>query len=183
MIFLIIGGAKSGKSMYGQNLAKALESNKGRLYYIATMNPYDLEDLKRIENHLKDREGYGFETIEKQRNIEEISTNINKEDTLFIDSITSLVTNEMFIKDKFIELVSNKIVKGLKDTVSKSKNTIIVSDYVFSDSIIYDSYTEAFRKELGYTNKEIAQLSDVVVECSYGNIIVHKGKDILKEIV
>ena len=74
MIALVVGGAKSGKSMFAQNLAKLLNESfeiclkeykddlarnldnpfkkkNGKLYYVATMNPYDLEDLKRIENH------------------------------------------------------------------------------------------------------------------------------------
>ena len=77
MIALVVGGAKSGKSMFAQNLAKSLNESfetylkedldgeleddlkkkSGKLYYVATMNPYDLEDLKRIENHLKERGG------------------------------------------------------------------------------------------------------------------------------
>ena len=60
MIVLVVGGAKSGKSMFAQNLSKSLneslknpisgqldgeiESEVGKLYYVATMNPYDLED-------------------------------------------------------------------------------------------------------------------------------------------
>ena len=183
MICLVVGGAKSGKSMYGQNLAKALEDKNGNLYYVATMNPYDLEDLKRIENHLKDREGYEFKTIEKQKNIEEVLGYINENDTLLIDSITSLVTNEMFLEKDFIKDVKSKIIMGLKQIKESSKNVIIVSDYVFGDSIIYDNYTESFRRELGNINREIAFFSDVVIECIYGNIIKHKGKELLKEII
>ncbi len=48
MIALVVGGAKSGKSMFAQDLANSLESKNGKLHYVATMNPYDLEDLKRI---------------------------------------------------------------------------------------------------------------------------------------
>ena len=48
MIILVVGGSKSGKSMLGQRLAKKLESKDSNLYYIATMKPYDKEDIKRI---------------------------------------------------------------------------------------------------------------------------------------
>ena len=72
MIALVIGGAKSGKSMFAQNLAKSLENKSGKLYYIATMKPYDLEDLKRIENHLNERVGYGFNTIEEHTNMSKV---------------------------------------------------------------------------------------------------------------
>ena len=109
MIVLVVGGAKSGKSMFAQNLSKSLneslknpisgqldgeiEREVGKLYYVATMNPYDLEDLKRIENHLREREGYGFNTIEETLNMSKVSSLIKEEDTVLIDSITSLVTN------------------------------------------------------------------------------------------
>lgn len=66
MIVLIIGGAKSSKSSYAEFYSSNLsKKGKGELYYLATMNPYDSEDLKRIENHLKNREKYDFKTIRK----------------------------------------------------------------------------------------------------------------------
>ena len=48
MIILVVGGSKSGKSMLGQRLAKKLESKDSNLYYIATMKPYDKEDIKEL---------------------------------------------------------------------------------------------------------------------------------------
>ncbi len=121
MICLVIGGAKSGKSMYAQNLSKELENKDSNLYYVATMSPYDEDDLKRIENHLKEREGYGFQTIEVQRNIDNIINKIEKNDTLLIDSLTSLVTNEMFVLNEFNENIQNNIIMSLKN-ISKNGN-------------------------------------------------------------
>lgn len=175
MITLVVGGAKSGKSMFAQNLAKSLEKEYGNLYYVATMNPYDLEDLKRIENHLKEREGYGFKTIEETIYMENIAEKINENDTVLIDSITSLVTNSMFKGKEFFKEVSEEIILGIEKVISKGANVVLVSDYLFSDSIRYDCYTESFRKELGVINIKLAKLADNVVECSYGNVIYHKG--------
>lgn len=180
MICLVVGGAKSGKSMYAQNLSKKLQNESGNLYYVATMNPYDLEDLKRIENHLKEREGYGFETIEVQRNIGSISSKIEKKDTILIDSLTSIVTNEMFVLDEFNENVKSNIIDGIKSISNFALNVVMVSDYISSDSIHYDSYTESFRKELGTLNREMASFSDVVIECVFNNIIIHKGRNLLE---
>ena len=199
MIALVVGGAKSGKSMFAQNLAKSLnesfeiclkeykddlerildnpfKNKSGKLYYVATMNPYDLEDLKRIENHLKEREGYGFNTIEETLNMSKVSSLIKEEDTVLIDSITSLVTNYMFRGKEFYKDVSDDILSGILEIINNSKNVVIVSDYLFSDSIQYDCYTENFRKEIGVVNRKLAKIADTVVECSYGNIIYHKGK-------
>lgn len=192
MIVLVVGGAKSGKSMFAQNLSKSLneslknpingqldgeiEREVGKLYYVATMNPYDLEDLKRIENHLREREGYGFNTIEETLNMSKVSSLIKEEDTVLIDSITSLVTNYMFRGKEFYKDVSDDILSGILEIINNSKNVVIVSDYLFSDSIQYDCYTENFRKEIGIVNRKLAKIADTVVECSYGNIIYHKGK-------
>lgn len=175
MIYLIIGGAKSGKSMYAQNISKKLENHSGNLYYVATMNPYDCEDLKRIENHLQEREGYGFKTIEVQKDIRSIISKIEKNDTLLIDSVTSIVTNEMFIGNYFNENVQNNIITSIKDISENVLNLVIVSDYIESDSIFYDSYTEAFRKELGSINIALAKVADIVIECVFNNIIIHKN--------
>lgn len=192
MIVLVVGGAKSGKSMFAQNLSKSLneslknpisgqldgeiEREVGKLYYVATMNPYDLEDLKRIENHLREREGYGFNTIEETLNMSKVSSLIKEEDTVLIDSITSLVTNYMFRGKEFYKDVSDDILSGILEIINNSKNVVIVSDYLFSDSIQYDCYTENFRKEIGVVNRKLAKIADTVVECSYGNIIYNKGK-------
>lgn len=157
------------------------QKGKGKLYYLATMNPYDSEDLKRIENHLKNREKYDFKTIEKHRNLNEIFYKFSKEDTVLLDSLTSLVTNEMFVGKEFNESVHSNILKDIKRLGTKVSNLVIVSDYVFSDGIKYDSYTESFKRELGKINCELASFSDVVIEASFGNLIFHKGEEVLED--
>lgn len=182
MKVLIIGGSKSGKSMLGQDVAKALENIRGKLYYLATMKPYDKEDLHRIENHLRDREGYGFTTLEEPLDMKRVATILKEEDTVLLDSITSIVTNSMFRGSEFFDRIVEETVEGIKEICNRAEGVVLVSDYVFCDGIVYDSYTEAFRRELGTVNRRLAEICDVVIECSYGNIICHKGKDLLKEI-
>lgn len=177
MIILIIGGSKSQKSSYGEYFASKL-SNGENLYYLATMNPYDLEDLKRIDEHIKNRSKYNFKTIEQKRNLKDISNKFLNTDTILLDSITSLVTNEMFYEDKFIEKVEEKIIDEIIEISKKVKNLVIVSDYVFSDGILYDKYTEAFRSSIGKINIALVKLSDIVLESCYGNLIYHKGEEL-----
>ncbi|MCE5221207.1 MAG: bifunctional adenosylcobinamide kinase/adenosylcobinamide-phosphate guanylyltransferase [Clostridium sp.] len=168
MNYLIIGGSKSGKSEASEKIALTL--NKDKVIYIATMKPYDKEDEERIKKHIQNRVGLNFITLEVQRNLHEIVNNIKYNDTVLIDSITSLLTNEMFIENKIIENPSVNIVNGLKKIMIKAKNTVIVSDYIFNDAIKYDEVTETFKKELAIINKELSKISDNVMECSFGNI-------------
>ncbi len=179
MIILLVGGSKSGKSMAAQRYSKILENKEGSLFYLATMKPSDLEDNIRIEQHLIDREGLGFSTIEQDKNIKGTLHKLNSKDTVLLDSITSLVTNEMFSGNNFYPNVSDKIFNDIKLIGEKIENLIIVTDYLFSDGIIYDNYTETFRKEIGRLNIELAKFSDVVIECSFNNEIIHKGREVV----
>lgn len=68
MRLLFIGGCKSGKSSTAQRMARALACGKP-MYYWATMEPHDGEDLARIRRHIADRDGWGFTTIERARDL------------------------------------------------------------------------------------------------------------------
>ena len=68
MKIYISGGAKNGKSMFAQEIAKKL-SSEGHLWYLATMEPRDNEDDARVLRHRKERAGWGFKTAEWGRNI------------------------------------------------------------------------------------------------------------------
>lgn len=172
MNYLIIGGSKSGKSEVGEKLA--LNLNNNTVIYIATMKPYDKEDEERVRKHIENRRGLNFITLEKQINIHEVESSIEFEDTVLIDSVTSLLNNEMFKENKIAENPSEIILNGLKKIMLKAKHTVIVSDYLFNDAITYDEVTETYKKELAIINRKLAKLCDNVIECSFGNIKYHK---------
>lgn len=177
MIVLVIGGAKSGKSSLAESISYNLKK-EGTLYYLATMNPKDLEDLKRIEKHISNREKYNFKTIEIKSDIGRIK-DLETSGTMLLDSVTSLVTNEMFKENGFNLSVKDKINSEIESLSKKLNNLILVSDYVFSDSKRYDELTNNFRKELGSINCTLASLADVVIEVNFGNILFHKGEGLL----
>ena len=54
----------------------------------------------------------------------------------------------MFKGKEFYRYVSNDILNGILEIINSVENVVMVSDYLFSDSIKYDCYTENFRKEL-----------------------------------
>ena len=68
MTVFISGGAKCGKSSLAQDLSVALAKG-GKHYYVATMIPSGAEDYDRIRQHIADRDGLGFETVECFKNI------------------------------------------------------------------------------------------------------------------
>lgn len=171
---LIIGGSKSGKSEIAEKISLRLNSEK--VIYVATMRAYDDEDRERIEKHIKRRIGLKYETLEVERNLNKIVNDIGEEDTVLIDSITSLLTNEMFCRGEIIKYSSKNILGGLEQVLYKAKNTLVVSDYIFNDAIKYDEITKGYQKELAIINRRLAEICDIVIECSFGNVKYHKGR-------
>jgi adenosylcobinamide kinase/adenosylcobinamide-phosphate guanylyltransferase len=176
MKIFISGGCKNGKSYYAQYLAKLQQDkNNGRLYYIATMNSSDHEDDQRIRRHQKERDGWGFTTVEQWTNIESILNLCDHKGSFLLDSLTALLANEMFTPDGAIHTnASEKIIAGLSKVMSSINNIVIVSDYIYSDGILYDPLTEEYKKSLAALDLFVAKQCDVVIEVCYGQIIIHK---------
>ena len=188
MRIFISGGCKNGKSFYAQRIAKAqcteMEINMGRLYYIATMKPIDEEDEQCIAQHQKERDGWGFTTIEQPMDIERILDRCDGGGSFLLDSVTALLANEMFPPPDWNVngQATEKIIAGLYKIFDNIENIVIVSDYIYSDAFIYDELTEKYRKSLAEIDRMAAKNCDVVLEIAYTSVIVHKGKEIFGEI-
>jgi len=172
VLIFVLGGVKCGKSMLSQCAAKYLHEKreKGTMYYVATMIPYDDEDRKRIDRHLLDRKGWGFETLEESCYFPNIEEKINKDDVLLIDSMTAYVQNIMFGDDDIVNGIKmDDIGLHIKRLSERAGDVVVVSDYVFSDAIAYETLTERYREWLGRVHIAIAKEADVVIECAYSN--------------
>jgi adenosylcobinamide kinase/adenosylcobinamide-phosphate guanylyltransferase len=177
----ISGGCKNGKSYHAQILAKKMQQEQTQqqhlpLYYLATMIPCDNEDLQRIRRHQREREGWGFETFEVSKNILSVPKFCNINGVFLLDSVTSLLANEMFTeKDATVETTYEKLSYELVMLTGLLKNIIFVSDFIYSDACFYDTSTEIFRKGLAFIDRKLAGTCETVLEMSCGNIIVHKS--------
>lgn len=193
MIIFISGGAKNGKTTMGQDLTVALAGG-GPHYYVATMIPADDEDHDRIRRHIEDRDGMGFETIEIGHNIlscletpdrtgAEADSLLQKpvdcNGSFLLDSVTALLLNELFpdplSPDMDVE-AAEKCGDDLVTFAKSVKDVVFVSDYIYSDAQRYDEVTETYRRCLASIDRELAAISDTVIEVSAGNIFVHKGE-------
>ncbi len=65
-VTLVIGAAASGKSAYAESLCLGHE---GPRVYLATMEPFGEEGARCIARHRALREGKGFSTLERTRNV------------------------------------------------------------------------------------------------------------------
>ncbi len=177
MNIFISGGCKNGKSYHAQELARGMAQDMGLpLYYLATMIPRDDEDLARIERHLAEREGWGFETIEQGLHIcEALSSQtatgrpVDPRGVFLLDSVTALLSNEMFRGDGSVDLgAPDRLAGELVRFAHATGNSIFVSDYIYSDSSSFDDFTEPYRRGLALIDRSLARACDSVIEVAYG---------------
>ena len=185
MKVFISGGCKNGKSRYAQHLAVSQkmtnEGRRGPLYYIATMKPVDDEDDERILRHRREREGWGFTTIEQPFDIERILDTYDHNGSFLLDSLTALLSNEMFPPGGAVnEKAAQKINAALLQIIGKVRDIVIVSDYIYSDALVYDPLTEQYRRALAEIDRTATENCDVVLEAAYTNITVHKGREMFR---
>ena len=180
MKIFISGGAKNGKSMFAQEIAKEL-SGEGHLWYLATMEPRDDEDDARVIRHRKEREGWGFKTVEWGRNIALHCEEFDCKGTYLVDSITALLSNEMFggMSGEPDKSAPERVAKDLIAFSEAAENVVFVSDNIFCDAAFYDDWTDSYREGLAFADRRIAEKCDVVAEFSCGQIIFYKGAELI----
>lgn len=185
MNIFISGGCKNGKSYHAQELAQSMAKECNvPLYYVATMIPVDDEDRARIQRHLREREGWGFDTIEQGRRIcdclkpdaKTVSGKpIDPNGVFLLDSVTALLSNEMFPygEDMNLECGPN-LAEDLLEFARSTGNTVFVSDYIYSDAQSYEETTECYKRTLAMLDRTLAQVCDQVVEVTFGMKYLYK---------
>ena len=172
MNIFISRGCKNGKSMHAQRIAKAMAASENvPLYYVATMIPTDEEDRQRIRRHIEERAGWGFETLEQGRDIcGALRDGVDCRGVFLLDSVTALLSNEMFRPDGTCDFGAGKrVAADLCRFAEKTGNTVFVSDYIYSDGRLFDSYTENYRKALAFADRSLAGTCDKVIEVAFGH--------------
>lgn len=175
MNVFISGGCKNGKSTLAERIIKKLAGDDP-LYYIATMIPHDEEDHARIRRHVTERAGLGFITLEQGRDVLRCLDRAKPNGSFLLDSVTALLSNEMFLPDGTIDPQAGERLAGeLSELASRAKNIVFVSDFIFADSGRYDEFTETYRRALACCDRALAKTCETVVEVMSANYIVYKG--------
>lgn len=172
MNIFISGGCKNGKSLHAQELARDMAAEKDvPLYYVATMIPTDEEDQARIQNHLAAREGWGFTTLEQGRNLCELleREDVNPAGAFLMDSVTALLSNEMFPPDGVYDPEAGpRVARDLERFARETGNTVFVSDYIYSDANGMDEMTETYRRGLALCDRTLTRICDQALEAGFG---------------
>jgi len=167
MIVLVTGGSGSGKSTWAEKLVASLP-NENRVY-IATMQVYDAESVKRVERHRAQRADKGFRTIEREKDL--ASADIAEGSVVLLEDLVNLMANEMFDGGDV-----SRIVPALNILAKKCRHLIMVTNDVFADGIEYAESTQEYIRQLAEINNAAAQMADCVVEVVYSILVCVKGE-------
>ena len=159
---LILGGARSGKSRFAQNLAGKLS---GKVLFVATGGAGDEEMRSRIEEHEKSRPRT-WHTLEAPVKIgERIPEQIGNADVVIIDCITMLISNLLVGEedDKYKEeQVTTEIDQLIKCMDKLEVTFILVSNEVGLGLVPESRLGRFYRDLLGRANQLLAQRADEV---------------------
>ncbi len=167
MIELVLGGARSGKSRYAEQVA--IESGMP-VIYIATAEAGDEEMHARIEQHRQDRPQQ-WQTVEEPIKLAEVIQQYNASNScLLVDCLTLWLTNILFNKQgneqkSLFEQESQALFKAL---AAYSGQLIMVSNEVGLGIVPIDKMTRRFVDEAGFLHQKIASLCDKVVLVTVG---------------
>jgi adenosylcobinamide kinase/adenosylcobinamide-phosphate guanylyltransferase len=158
-VTLLLGGARSGKSRYAQQLAARSE----RVSFIATATPCDDEMRHKIARHRADRPA-SWTTYEVPLDLESIIESEAKHyQAMVIDCLTLWTANLLhhYNMDQHAVLQrAESLCRSLREAESKF---FVVSNEV-GDSVVppYES-GRIFRDVLGELNQRVAQIADRVL--------------------
>ena len=175
MRLLFIGGCKSGKSSTAQRMARALACG-GPMYYWATMEPHDGEDLARIRRHIADRDGWGFTTIERARDLTAGLETVRPEGTVLFDSVTACLAAQMFEGSGMDMGAPRRVAAQIAAISRHPANFVCVCDGIFAGGEDYDPWTAAYVGGLAHICRTLAAEFDVVCEMTMGLPHVWKGE-------
>ena len=167
MIVLVTGGSGCGKSTWAEKLIASLPNEKR--VYIATMQVYDEESVKRVARHRSQRANKEFITIECEKDL--ASAQVEEGSIVLLEDLVNLMANEMFDGGD-----PNRIVPALEELAKKSRHLVMVTNDVFSDGVDYAESTREYLRQLAKINLQAAELADSVVEVVYSIPVCVKGE-------
>ena len=173
MTALILGGAASGKSEYGERLALSLP-RRGELLYLATMEPAGGEAEARIRRHRALRAGKGFQTWERSRNL--AGCPLPEGGTVLLEDLGNLAANELFGEGSAGKAAVSAILDGVDALCAQARDVVIVSNELFSDGEAYAPETLCYLDVLGEINRTVAQRAHRVIEVVCGIPVIHKNE-------
>ncbi|MCP5363772.1 MAG: bifunctional adenosylcobinamide kinase/adenosylcobinamide-phosphate guanylyltransferase [Hyphomicrobiales bacterium] len=154
-VTLVLGGARSGKSTYAEQLAMTAETAT----YIATAEPGDAEMVERIRLH-QQRRGPRWTTVEEPLNLlSALSKQDDPSRPIVVDCLTLWLSNLM-LSGRDVEAETANLAALLGDLAGP---VILVANEVGLGIVPETPLGRRYRDHAGCLNRTIAEIADRVV--------------------
>lgn len=167
-LIFILGGARSGKSTYAQQLAKRAERERdGGVVFIATAEAGDEEMRARIERHRRDRPP-GWETVEAPEGVAAVVTKVSAgRAAVIVDCLTLLVSNLLAgSEDVNGEEAAQRVFHEVEELIEAARTVeaevILVSNEVGMGVVPSTRLGRLFRDIAGQAHQLLARAADEV---------------------
>ncbi len=166
-LYLVLGGARSGKSRHGEALVEAMPPP---WRYIATAEPLDEEMRVRIEAH-KARRGTEWQTVEAPLDLASALEECPDGTPALVDCLTLWLGNLM-LNGRPVEEVFHGLLEALE---RRRGRTVLVSNEVGLGIVPDNRLARDFRDAAGALHREVAARAEHVHFMVAGIPMIVKG--------
>ena len=160
-VTLVLGGARSGKSLYAESLIEACD---GRWLYLATAEAGDAEMSARIAQH-RERRGDNWETLEEPLELAGVlARRADGTTAILVDCLTLWLSNLLGAGADVAQRTEE-----LAGSLSKvSGSVVLVSNEVGLGVVPANALSRSFVDHAGRLHQRIAEVADRVVFMAAG---------------
>lgn len=162
MLILVSGGSGSGKSEFAEGLV--VSAGLKERVYLATMQVWDQESVRRVERHRAMRAGKGFATLECPTGLERLE--VPPGSAVLLEDLSNLSANEYFSSQR--DGAFDRVLAGVEKAAARAGLLVVVTNELYSDGVRYDPETAAYLELLAWLNRAIAARADGVYEVVCG---------------
>ena len=171
-VSLVLGGARSGKSRFAEDL---LAAYAGQRIYLATAEPGDEEMRARIADH-RQRRGEGWRTVEVPLDVAAAISDAG-DDAVLLDCLTLWLANLMAAGRDIAEATA-----ALGQALGQARAPVVLVSNEVGLGIVPDNpLAREFRDHAGRLNQAMAALATRVFFLAAGLPMTLKDKTCMKE--